>query len=300
MLKQFKVVLVTGARQVGKTTVLEECLGERYSYVTLEDPRISAQAEEDALMFFQANALPLVIDEVQRVPSLFQTTKFVVDQSAERGQVVLTGSQTYALMKGVSESLAGRIGILEMSGISLRELLGRYGDPKPHVPKMISASDCKKLSADLDLWSHIQRGSMPELCATDIPWDRFWTGYVQTYLERDVRDLINLKNERKFFEFMVAAAARTGQLFNASDIANAIDVDYKTVQSWVSILQASGVVRILYPFWPNVGSGSPRRPSCTSWIPGSSATSRGGTRPSSCATARWRGMFLRPSSCPRC
>lgn len=260
MLKQFKVVLVTGARQVGKTTVLEECLGGSYSYVTLEDPRLSAQAEDDALLFFQANALPLVIDEVQRVPSLFQTTKFIVDQSAERGQVVLTGSQTYALMKGVSESLAGRIGILEMSGISLRELLGKYKDPEPYVPRMMGPSDLKEPDSGFDLWGHMQRGEMPQLCATDIPWDRFWTGYIQTYLERDVRDLINLKNERKFFEFMVAAAARTGQLFNASDIANAIDVDYKTVQSWVSILQASGIVRILYPFWPNVGKRLTKTP----------------------------------------
>lgn len=260
MLKQFKVVLVTGARQVGKTTVLEECLGGSYSYVTLEDPRSSAQAEDDALLFFQANALPLVIDEVQRMPSLFQTTKFIVDQSAERGQVVLTGSQTYALMKGVSESLAGRIGILEMSGISLRELLGKHKDPEPYVPRMMGSSDLKAPDPGFDLWAHMQRGEMPQLCATDIPWDRFWTGYVQAYLERDVRDLINLKNERKFFEFMVAAAARTGQLFNASDIANAIDVDYKTVQSWVSILQASGIVRILYPFWPNVGKRLTKTP----------------------------------------
>lgn len=260
MLRQFKVVLVTGARQVGKTTMLEECIGGRYSYVTLEDPRMSVQAEDDALMFFQVNALPLIIDEVQRVPSLFRTTKFVVDRSDERGQVVLTGSQTYALMKGVSESLAGRIGILEMSGISLRELIGSHGGPRPYVPRALKPSDLEAPEPGFDLWAHMQRGEMPGLCATDVPWDRFWTSYVQAYLERDVRDLINLKNERKFFEFMVAAAARTGQLFNASEIANAIDVDYKTVQSWVSILQASGIVHILYPFWPNVGKRLAKTP----------------------------------------
>ena len=94
---------------------------------------------------------------------------------------------------------------------------------------------------------------MPQLCVTDVSWDSFWTSYTQAYLERDVRELVALKDERKFFDFMVAAAARTGQLFNASDIANSIDVSYKTVQSWVSILQASGVVRLLYPFWPNIG-----------------------------------------------
>lgn len=260
MLRQFKVVLVTGARQVGKTTVLEESLGSAYSYVNLEDPRASEQAETDALLFFRANALPLIIDEVQRVPSLFQTTKFIVDQSAERGQVILTGSQTYALMKGVSESLAGRIGILEMSGLSLRELAGSYESAHAYVPKMLEPNEIVKPEKGFDIWQLMQRGEMPELCATDIPWDRFWTSYVQAYLERDVRDLINLRNERKFYEFMVAAAARSGQLFNASDIANVIDVDYKTVQSWVSILQASGIVRILYPFWPNVGKRLTKTP----------------------------------------
>lgn len=252
MLGEFKVVLVTGARQVGKTTVLKECLPQAFSYVTMEDPRMSLQADQDALLFFQTNELPLLIDEIQRVPALFQTIKFVVDQSEECGQVVLTGSQTYALMKGVSESLAGRIGILEMSGISLRELAGDAGRPRPYVPRPVKASDLVEPPEGFDLWEHLQRGSMPQLCASDIPWDRFWPSYIQTYLERDVRELINLKNERKFYEFMIACAARTGQLFDASDIANAIDVDYKTVQSWVSILQASGIIRIVYPFWPNV------------------------------------------------
>lgn len=257
MLKQFKVVLVTGARQVGKTTMLERCLDDSFSYVTLENPVEYSTAESDALLFFEAHSLPLVIDEVQRVPSLFQTTKFIVDQSGEYGQVVLTGSQTYHLMKGVSESLAGRIGILEMSGLSVRELLGSTREKAPYVPFAVGAID---RPGGFDLWERIQRGSMPQLCATDVPWERFWTSYTQAYLERDVRDLINLRSERKFFDFMVALAARTGQLFNASDIANSIDVDYKTVQSWTSILQASGIVRLLRPFWPNIGKSLTKTP----------------------------------------
>lgn len=258
MLQQFKVVLVTGARQVGKTTMLEKCLNSSFSYVTLENPADRANAKDDALLFFETNSLPLIIDEIQRVPSLFQTTKFIVDQSAKYGQVVLTGSQTYHLMKGVSESLAGRIGILEMSGISLREIAGKTCKHTPYIPSELKKETSSAES--FDLWSHIQRGSMPQLCATGVSWDRFWTSYTQTYLERDVRDLVNLKNERKFFDFMVATAARSGQLFNASDIANSIDVDYKTVQSWVSILQASGIIRLLYPFWPNRGKSLAKTP----------------------------------------
>ena len=258
MLKQFKVVLVTGARQVGKTTVLKNSLEDSFSYVTLENPVEASNAENDSLLFFEMKSLPLVIDEVQRVPSLFQATKFIVDQSSEYGQIILTGSQTYHLMKGVSESLAGRIGILEMSGLSVRELTARdHPTPMPYVPSPVGTVE---RPGGFSLWERIQRGSMPQLCATDIPWERFWTSYTQAYLERDVRDLISLKSERKFFDFMVAAAARSGQLFNASDIANSIDVDYKTVQSWVSILQASGIVRLLQPFWPNIGKSLTKTP----------------------------------------
>ena len=260
MLDQFKVVLVTGARQVGKTTVLKECLASSYGYVSLEDPAAFSMADSDPTLFFQANDLPLIIDEVQRVPGLFQTVKFIVDQSDAVGQVVLTGSQTYELMKGVSESLAGRVGILEMSGLSLRELTGNAKSRQVYVPRQLKAGELVSPPEGFDLWARIQRGSMPQLCATDIPWDRFWSSYVQSYLERDVRALISVKSERKFYDFMVAAAARTGQLFNASDIANDIDVSYKTVQSWVSILQASGIVRIVYPFWQNIGKSVTKAP----------------------------------------
>ena len=257
MLGQFKVVLVTGARQVGKTTVLQNCLDSSFSYTTLENPIDRASAQDDALLFFESQTLPLIIDEVQRVPELFQMVKFVVDQSDACGQIVLTGSQTYHLMKGVSESLAGRVGILEMSGFSVRELFGGSHAGVPYVPSLVKNLE---QPSSFDLWRHIQRGSMPRLCSSDVPWERFWASYTQTYLERDVRDLISLKNERKFFDFMVAAAARTGQLFNASDIANSIDVDYKTVQSWLSVLQASGIVRLIRPFRPNIGKSLSKTP----------------------------------------
>lgn len=257
MLKHFKLVLVTGARQVGKTTMLESCLENSFSYVTLENPIEFSNAENDSLLFFQTHNLPIIIDEVQKLPSLFQTIKFIVDQSKAYGQMVLTGSQSYHLMQGVSESLAGRIGILEMSGLSMRELTGSIDETTPYIPSALAKLDPPH---NFNLWQHIQRGSMPELCATNIPWEQFWSGYTKAYLERDVRDLINLKSERKFFDFMVAAASRSAQLFNASDIANTIDVDHKTVQSWVSILQASGIIRLLQPFWPNIGKSLSKTP----------------------------------------
>lgn len=249
MLKQGKVVLVTGARQVGKTTVLKQHLGNDFNYVSMENPRDYLLAKEDAVLFFESKILPLIIDEVQRVPELFSPIKWVVDQSEEKGRIVLTGSQTYHLMKGVSESLAGRIRILEMPGLSLRELSGNSSSPHPYVPEVMVDSLNSPLT---DVWDLIHRGSMPELQDPNIDWDLFYTDYVAAYLERDVRELVNVKNEAKFYSFMVACAARTGQLLNTSDIANAVDVDHKTVKAWLSVLQASNIVRVIEPFWPNI------------------------------------------------
>lgn len=248
-LRQGKVVLVTGARQVGKTTALKHHLGGRYSYVSMDDPREYALAKRDAVLFFESKNLPLIIDEVQRAPELFSHVKWVVDQSGEKGRIVLTGSQTYHLMKGVSESLAGRIRILEMPPLSLRELAGKGLGNGPYKPSAVSGVERPE---GFDIWKVIHRGSMPELQDAEIGWDSFYTDYVSAYLERDVRDLVNVKDEAKFYSFMVACAARTGQLLNASDIGDAVDVDHKTVKAWLSVLQASNIVRIVEPFWPNV------------------------------------------------
>lgn len=249
MLKQGKVVLVTGARQVGKTTMLQNHLGSSFEYVSMENLREYQLAKQDAVLFFNTKSFPLIIDEVQRVPELFSTVKWIVDQSNEKGRIVLTGSQTYHLMKGVSESLAGRIRILEMPSLSLREIIQIDSAPKPYVPTQIQSP---KRATDMDIWDIIHRGSMPELQEESVDWDSFYSDYVAAYLERDVRDLINVRDESKFYSFMVACAARSGQLFNATDIGNAIDIDGKTVKAWLSVLQASNIVRIIEPFWPNV------------------------------------------------
>ena len=259
-LEQFKVVLVTGARQVGKTTLLKQELSKDFEYTTLENPFNYDLAISDSMLFFKQHDLPLIIDEVQRVPELFSAVKFQVDESEKKGQVVLTGSQTYSLMKGVSESLAGRIAIMEMSGLSVRELNGIENKLERFVPHELETDKSNKLPAYEDLWKIIQRGQMPELQASSVDWDTFWSSYVSTYIERDVRDLTKIKDERKFFNFLVACAARTAQIFNATEIANEIDVDYKTVQEWISILQASGIVRLIYPLWGNVSKRLTKSP----------------------------------------
>ncbi len=251
MLRQGKVVLVTGARQVGKTTMLKRHLGSGFTYVTMDDARDRALAKQDAKLFFDSKDIPIIIDEIQRAPELFLPLKLLVDQSDEKGRIVLTGSQTYHLMKGVSESLSGRIRILQMTGLSLRELLGDSEAPRKYKPSEIDAAACKH-GADLDIWEIIHRGSMPELQDKGIDWDSFYSDYVSTYLERDVRELINVKDETRFYSFMVACAARTGQLFNASEVAAAVGTDHKTAKSWLSALQASNIVRMVEPFWPNI------------------------------------------------
>ena len=249
MLGQGKVVLVTGARQVGKTTTLRHHLGDSFGYVSMDDPRERALALQDSVLFFESKELPLIIDEVQRVPELFSSVKWIVDQSDEKGRIVLTGSQTYHLMKGVSESLAGRIRILELPPLSLRELLASCDKTGPYIPCLVKTAG--NASAE-DIWGIVHRGSMPELQNKDVNWDFFYTDYVSAYLERDVRDLINVKDESKFYNFMVACAARTGQLFNASDVGGVVGVDHKTIKAWLSVLQASNIVRIVEPFFPNV------------------------------------------------
>lgn len=257
MLTQGKVVLVTGARQVGKTTVLQQHLGNVFSYVSMENPQDYLLAKQDAVLFFESKTLPLIIDEIQRVPELFSPVKWIVDQSEEKGRVVLTGSQTYHLMKGVSESLAGRIRILEMPGLSLRELSGNFANPRPYIPQKVISSTKPSLG---NVWDIIHRGSMPELQDQTINWDSFYADYIAAYLERDVRDLVKVKDEAKFYSFMVACAARSGQLLNASDIGNAIDVDHKTVKSWLSVLRASNIIRIIEPFWSNIDKRLTKNP----------------------------------------
>ena len=251
MLRQGKVVLVTGARQVGKTTMLKRHLGNSFAYSTMDDARDRALAKQDAALFFDSKTLPLIIDEIQRAPELFLSVKLLVDQSNKKGRIVLTGSQTYHLMKGVSESLSGRIRTLQMPGLSLREILGNQTGPRAYKPSMVDTTAYAP-EADLDIWEIIHRGSMPELQNPDIDWDLFYSDYVSTYIERDVRELVNVKDETRFYSFMVACAARTGQLFNASEVAAEVGADHKTTKSWLSVLQASNIVRVVEPFWPNI------------------------------------------------
>lgn len=246
----FKVLLITGPRQVGKTTTLKYLFKDTYNYVTLDDVTELSIAKEDPKLFFMNHPLPLIIDEVQLAPSLFREIKRIVDDTEAYGQIILTGSQTFHLMAQITETLAGRIGILEFQGLSLREINEENFDYSFIPNNQFIESDRKPMNNDL--WTIIHKGSMPELYnKPEIDWQLYYASYVRTYIERDVRSLLNVKNLDTFSKFIISVAARTGSVLNYTNISNEIGVDIKTVQSWIKVLEASGIILLLKPFTNN-------------------------------------------------
>lgn len=247
---QTKVVLLTGARQVGKSTVIQHVFPE-YEYCTLDDENELILAKNDRVLFFKDRHMPLIIDEVQYAPELFRTIKLHVDRNADKGQIYLTGSQRYELMSEAAESLAGRITIIEMSGLSMRELVD--DDTKDaFIPTSEYLEMRQKIAAPvIDLWQIIHRGSMPEMQDEGRDWEWFYRDYVRTYIERDVRKIINIKDELKFRSFLISIAARSGQILVYEDVARDVGVDIKTIQSWLSVVSASGMIRIIRPYQNN-------------------------------------------------
>ena len=257
--KTFKGVLVTGARQTGKTEMIRQLFPDK-KYVLIDDPFIEDQANNNPNMFMTLNKPPVIFDEVQRAPDLFRYIKIACDGSKEKGQFCLSGSQPLELMEKASESLSGRIGIIEMSPLSQREIDGDSFN-MPFLPTMeyVEARN-ESASAPENIWERIHRGGYPELQDPDIDWGIFFSSYVKTYLEQDVRQLTAVQNLNDFRRFMVAVAARTGQMVNYSNIANEISKDQTTIKSWMSILEASGIIYLLEPYTPSVLSRAIKTP----------------------------------------
>lgn len=245
--KTFKSILVTGARQTGKSTVLQKLFPEK-KYVPVDDPFIEEQAVEQPEMFMMLNPPPVIYDEVQRAPNLFRYIKIKCDESDERGLFCLSGSQPLELMEGVSESLSGRIGIIELSGLSMREIKGDSFN-RSFVPTMEYVQERSKSVKPFDnIWEVIHRGGYPELQNPEVDWSVFYSGYIKTYLERDVRSLSAVQNLDDFRKFMIAVAARTGQMINYANIADEVGKDQSTIKRWLSLLEASGIIYLLEPF----------------------------------------------------
>ena len=253
---QFPVVLVTGARQVGKTTFLQHLSGEKRSYVTLDDPLVRRLANDDPALFLQRFPPPVLIDEIQYAPELLPYIKIEVDRNRIPNMFWLTGSQQFHLMKGVSESLAGRVGVVHLLGLSRREMIDRSHENPPFLPTPEEISTRTGSGGKLtlkELYRILWRGSLPGIALHDkMDRDLFFSSYVQTYLQRDVRDLARVGNEMSFLRFLRAAAARTATLLNLADLARDADVAPNTAKNWLSILQASGIIYLLEPYHSNV------------------------------------------------
>lgn len=253
-----KCLLLTGARQVGKSTILQHVFPE-YNRTSFDDRLTRLQAKEEPKLFFINNPTPLIIDEVQKEKSILEELKMLVDNSDARGDFILSGSQRLELMKGVSESLAGRVSILELSGLSLREIKGIPFN-RHFVPTESYISDREKtIRPYSDIWEVIHKGSYPELYDVQRDWQDFYSSYVATYMERDINELI-AADSLTFTKFMTSVAARTGEMLNYANIADEVGVSLPTIKNWISVLERTGIVYILQPYSSNALNRAIRTP----------------------------------------
>ena len=254
--EQFKVVLVTGPRQVGKTTMMKKLMeGSDRKYVTLDDLVLRDLAKNDPEMFIKTYSPPVFIDEVQYAPELFSYIKIQVDERQQKGDYWLSGSQIFRLMRNVSESLAGRVALLDLFPLSQNEIYNH----KECMPLENDFDHLKERASNIpaatpvDMFARIYNGGMPELIAGGVnSRERFYESYVRTYLERDVRDLSGDIDVLKFHRFMVAVAARTAQLVNFKSIADDAEIDQVTAKNWLNIMETLGLIFYLHPYSNNL------------------------------------------------
>ena len=234
----FPAVVVTGARQTGKTTLLTRLFPD-YRYVSLDLPAQAQLAEEDPRSFLERHPPPLLVDEVQYAPRLFRYLKVAIDRHRDaNGRFILTGSQKFSLMREVSDSLAGRCGVLELEAMSIEELGDTFHDyeQREGIARVLVRGFMPQLWKDLELR----------------PADYF-SSYQATYLERDVRQLLNVSSLRDFDRFMRATAVRSGHLLNKTELSKEVGISNRTVTEWLNVLQASNQITLLEPYFANVG-----------------------------------------------
>ena len=262
MIDNYQVIMITGPRQVGKSTLLSYIsrkYNKKINRVTLDDLILRQQAQEDPELFLRTHETPLIIDEFQRAPELLSYIKMIVDNDNEKitfGEkekietlYFLTDSQIFETMEGISESLAGRVGILDLYGLSEREI-----ERKNSTLFIPNINDIKKrerteYKSTMDLYKKIYKGSYPELYTVDKDIEQYYSDYFRTFIEKDIRKLINIKDENKFIKFVSSLAARTGQEFIATSVASEIGIDDKTASSWLSILKNTGIIYLNRKYW---------------------------------------------------
>lgn len=252
--KNYPVVMVCGQRQVGKSTMLNHLREPDRRYVTLDDINARRLAETDVQLFFETYGTKLLIDEFQRVPSILLEIKRIIDEKALNGEdnsgmFWLTGSQKFQMMKNISDSLAGRVAVFDLSGLSNAEIENRPGACfSPELNALKEALKTAKRKNIHEIYADIFRGGMPKLITTDIDRERYYNDYVNTYLERDIKDLSQVGKLSEFYDFLVLIAARTAQELKYDELAKAVGVAAQTIKNWVNILERSGIIVILRPY----------------------------------------------------
>lgn len=251
--KEYPVVLLTGPRQVGKTTMLKKLMeNTNRGYVSLDDLNARNLAKSDPELFLQLHKPPILIDEVQYAPELFTYIKMHVDKNQNPGDFWLTGSQVFKLMRGVQESLAGRVAVLSMTTLSQAEISNR--DMTPFVVDLEALSKRERITADTHgIFDRIFKGSMPAIVSgANTNSQIFYSSYLSTYIERDVKELAESIDSLKFLRFMTAVAARCGQMLNVAEVARDADINQQQAKAWLNVLETLGIIFYLHPYSNNL------------------------------------------------
>ena len=250
-----QTVLVTGARQVGKSTLLENSVAKNIPQFTLDDLTLLASIKRDMQGFLDENNPPIFIDEIQYAPELFRGIKMIIDKKKhQEGLYFMTGSQKFELMQGVSETLSGRIALLNLLGLSSREIDGEKFN-KPFIPteEFIKTRKPNSKQDSRELWKRIHRGFFPRIALNpSVDWEGYYADYLKTYIERDVQKLLQVGNNIAYVNFMTVLASRTGQLLNIASVARDVGVSEPTIKKWISVLEASNIIYLMQPFSLNV------------------------------------------------
>ena len=249
----FPVLLVTGPRQVCKSTILESIIESGRKKVSLDNPTIRALAKSDPELFLQRYAPPVLIDEVQYAPELFPYIKIIVDERKKPGDFWLTGSQMFKMMENVTETLAGRVGIVPMLGLSNSEICGNHFPAfEMDIPKLMERMNLAQAMSVSEIFERIYKGSMPRLYEIDnVNLETYFESYLDTYISRDIRSLEQVANETDFIRFIQVAAARTATNVNYETLANEVGISAPTAKSWLSLLVSSGIVALIQPYSNN-------------------------------------------------
>lgn len=262
--KNYPVIMVCGQRQVGKSTMLNHIKEHNRRYVSLDDRNARRLAHEDPDLFFETYGYPIIIDEFQKEPAILEKIKDIVDKLSyngidNNGLFWLTGSQKFKMMKNITESLAGRVAVFELSGFTQAELNQQPGelfDPRIEVLKT------KKIIPTTvhQVYEKIFQGGMPKIATTTIDREKYYSDYINTYIERDIRELEQVGKLNEFYDFLVYMASRTAQELRYDEISKLIGISAPTVKTWVTILERSGIIFILKPYYNNISSRLVKRP----------------------------------------